>query len=179
MASAPPAPAPAPTADARLYALVDLAAAPTLVPMIEHLARSGAARCLFEGRLPDALRRASPHIVDCARAPDLMARWRSEGAGQPWGVLMETPMPMHEARRHVRRFLQVKLPDGSGPVLCRFWDPRVLPVLIEHADEEWRARLFRGTVSYHRAPSDPVGFSTWPASRRRSMGAAHLGTASC
>jgi len=145
VASAAPrsVPAAAP-AEPRLYALLDLAAAPALVPLVEHLVRIGAARCLFEGRLPEMLRRASPYIVDTARAPGLLDRWRTEGAGQPWGVLMETPLPMHAARRHVRRFLQVKLPDGSGPVLCRLWDPRVLSVMIDHADDAWRQRLHAG-----------------------------------
>ena len=132
----------------QLYALVDMARAPQLLPLIEWLGRSGTAQCLFEGSIDESLRRASPHIVALARAQQLLDRWLAEGHGQSWGVFLETPLPLHLARRHVRRFLQVALPDGSGPVMMRFWDPRVLGGFLESADEDWRNRLFANICSY-------------------------------
>ena len=132
----------------QLYALVDLARAPQLLPLIDWLSRSGAAQCLFEGKIAEGLRRVSPHIVALARAPQLMDRWMAEGRGQSWGVFIETPLPMHLARRHVRRFLQVKLPDGSGPVLMRVWDPRVLGVLLDRVDGEQAIALFAQPLAY-------------------------------
>lgn len=153
---------------ARLYALVDLAAAPELLPLVEGLAQAGAARCLFEGALAPALLRVSPFIVDTARAPGLLDRWRAEGAGKPWGVLMETPLPMHLARRHVRRFLQVRLPDGSGPVLCRFWDPRVLGPLLDHADAAQRRALFAQPVAWRLVGEDGQWWRVDVAGLRRA-----------
>jgi hypothetical protein len=41
------------------------------------------------------------------------------------------------------RFLQVRLPDGSGPVLMRFWDPRVLGVLLDHAEPHQRHAILK------------------------------------
>lgn len=126
----------------RRYALIDLARAPQVLPLLDWLTRSGAAQCLFEGAIAEPLRRVSPHIVDLARAPQLLDRWLAEGRGQSWGVFIETALPMHLARRHVRRFLQVRLPDGTGPVLMRFWDPRVLSVLLRHADAAQHGAIF-------------------------------------
>lgn len=141
-----------PTADggapARFYALIDLAAAPELVALVDALATRGAAQCLFSGDLDPALRRVSPFIVDLARAPGLVERWHAGGGERPWGVLVETPLPLHLARRHVRRFTQVRLPDGSGPVLMRVWDPRVLGVLLDHLDAEQHRALFAQPVAW-------------------------------
>lgn len=133
---------------AQLYALVDLACAPQLLPLIEWLARSGKAQCLFEGAVAAPLRQVSPHIVALARAPQLLDRWLSEGRGQSWGIFLETPRPMHLARRHVRRFLQVRLPDGSGPVLMRIWDPRVLGPLLDSADADTIKALLPADMAY-------------------------------
>ena len=143
-----PVPVRSAAARRQLYALVDLARAPQLLPLIDWLSRTGAAQCLFEGSIAEPLRRVSPHIVAMARAPQLLDRWLAEGRGQSWGVFLETPLSMHLARRHVRRFLQVRLPDRSGPVLLRLWDPRVLGPFLQHAPADQLMRLFAGEMVY-------------------------------
>lgn len=131
-----------------LYALLDMARAPHLYAPVTELERQGAALCLFEGTIAEPVRRAAPFIVDIARASDLMGRWAAEGAGQSWGVLMEVKLPLVAARRHVRRFLQVRLPDGAGPVMMRLWDPRVLGPVLAQADAAHGAKLLPAGIAF-------------------------------
>ncbi|WP_169803569.1 MULTISPECIES: DUF4123 domain-containing protein [Sphingomonas] len=147
----------------RSWGLIDLAAAAPLVPLVAQLARSGVAHCLFEGPLDPALRQVSPHIVDMAAAPELRVHWRDEGRGGAWGVMFDSALPAHLARRHVRRLLQVRLPDGSGPVLLRLWDPRVLHPMLEQADGVWRDALFRDVAAYWI--EEGAQMVRWPAAQ--------------
>lgn len=125
------------------FALIDLARAPGAMTAVEELVGRGAAQCLFEGRLEPALRRVAPYIVALDRAPALWSRWMAEGRGDHWGIFLDTAAGMAQARRHVRRFVQVRLADGSGPVLFRLWDPRVMSVVLRHGDAGERGAILR------------------------------------
>ncbi len=130
------------------YALVDLAAAPALLSLVLAAVERGAAHPLFEGPIEPMVARVSPYIVDPARAGGLLDHWRIHGRRCPWGILIETPLPPASARRHVRRFLQVRLPDGTGPVLMRLWDPRVLGPFLRHLDPAQHARVFAQPIAF-------------------------------
>jgi len=130
----------------KLYGVLDLARAPQLYDDVQRLAPLEA-RCLFlgEGRLHPEVVRHSPHLVELRPEDPLTARWRSQGWGQAWGIWLESHADFTAVWRRLRRFTQAKLPDGSGPVLFRFWDPRVfrtyLP-LVEGRDlTSWFAEV--------------------------------------
>lgn len=145
-----------------LYALLDMARVPQLYWSLAELERQGAARCLFEGATAESVRRAAPFIVAVDRAPEVMARWAASGAGQSWGVLMEAPLPLTAARRHVRRFLQVRLPDGSGPVMMRLWDPRVLGPVLAHSNSDQMAQLLPAGIAFF-VERDEASFTRYAA----------------
>ena len=116
-------------AAAQLFGVLDCARDPQLY---EHAARMEphAAECLFAGKLSETVRRASPFVVELAPSDPLSAAWRGQGWGAAWGVLISTRSDGAALRARLRRLTQVRLPDGSGPMLFRFWDPRVLRVFM-------------------------------------------------
>jgi hypothetical protein len=118
-----------------LYGVLDCAIDPALH---EHVARlePEQAACLFERVAPE-VKRVSPHVVELAPADPLSKAWRAQGWGRNWGVLFSSLADLRTVKLRLKRFTQARLPDGSGPVLFRFWDPRVLRSylpLLESAD---------------------------------------------
>lgn len=131
----------------RLYAIVDPAVEPRLYPMLQAIGDFDAP-CLFAGKLAEELKEVSPHIFPLERGQEIMQRWMQHGIGQPWGVFLASIGDLAEVRRHVRRFLQVRLPDGEGPVLFRIWDPRVLPVFLKASEADHLQQLFARVTAY-------------------------------
>lgn len=107
-----------------LYGVLDCAIDPALYAHIERLEPDQAV-CLFE-RVPIQVKRASPHLVELAPTDPLSRLWRTQGWRGNWGVLLSSRRDLTATKLRLKHFTQVRLPDGSGPVLFRFWDPRVL-----------------------------------------------------
>lgn len=130
-----------------LYGILDLARAPQLCDHVERLAPASAA-CLFEGKLDPMVARASPHLVELASGDPLTAAWRSVGWGRSWGILLMSREPLSFVRRRLRHFTQARLPDGQGPVLFRFWDPRVFRVYMPLVEQDALPPWFEGIERY-------------------------------
>jgi hypothetical protein len=124
-----------------------MARAPRLYPLVSTLHPLDA-HCLFAGRIAEPLRSASPFLFPVAASARILDLWSNEGEGQSWGIFMTSPLGLEEVRRHVRKFLQVRLPDGSGPVLFRFWDPRVFHPFLISSPPDHLAALFAKVSSY-------------------------------
>jgi hypothetical protein len=60
-------------------------------------------------------------------------------------------------RRQLRHFTQAKLPDGSGPVLFRFWDPRVFRVYLPLVEPAEIAPWFQSVDRYLVETEDGAG----------------------
>ena len=143
-------------ADMMLYGILDLARAPELYPHVERLAPAGAA-CLFEGRLAPALLRASPHLVELARGDPLTTLWQQTGWGKAWGVLLRSGEGLAVVRRRLRHFTQARLPNGRGPLLFRFWDPRVFRVYLPLVEPAELPPWFKGIDHYIAETEDGAG----------------------
>lgn len=141
---------------ARLYGVLDLARAPDLYEHVARLSPGGAA-CLFEGRLDEAVVRASPHLVELAPDDPLSRLWRAEGWGEAWGLLLSSAAPLMTVRRRLRHFTQARLPDGTGPVLFRFWDPRVFRVYMPLVEPPDLAAWFTDIDRYIVESEDGAG----------------------
>lgn len=120
------------------FAVIDTAQDPKLHPLVKSTPSSA---CLFAGTLEPVLAAASPWLVALTDAPDLFAAWRGPGQGRNWGIMCRSDLPLAELRRHFRRFLQAKLPDGTI-ALFRFYDPRVFNTYIRAATPAERAPWF-------------------------------------
>ncbi|OYX95407.1 MAG: hypothetical protein B7Y74_04365, partial [Novosphingobium sp. 35-62-5] len=109
------------------YAVIDCAQDPRLVDLVRSCRGHV---CLFKGRDLDAqLVAASPWLVKIDSGEQLLGVWQQHGHGASWGLMLLTDMPIDRLQRHLRRFLQAKLPDGMI-VLFRFYDPRVFNTYI-------------------------------------------------
>ena len=143
-------------AAAKFYGVLDLARAPHLY---EHVARlePEAAECLFAGRLAPEVRRASPFLVELEPADPLSKLWRGQGWGGAWGILLSSRQGLPVVRRRLRHFTMAKLPDGSGPMLFRFWDPRVLRTYLPLAEHNALADWFKDIDLYILETEDGKG----------------------
>jgi hypothetical protein len=120
------------------YALIDCAQDERLIWLVRACRQRV---CLFAGDISLELQAASPWLVQMDEADALPATWRDQGLGQNWGIMCESALPLMDLRRHFRRFLQAKLPDGTI-ALFRFYDPRVLTTYLQAATPEERAPWF-------------------------------------
>jgi hypothetical protein len=139
-----------------LYGILDCAVDQALY---EHVARlePGGAACLFEGRLNPALKQVSPHLVELAPDDPLSRAWRSTGWGKNWGILISSRENLAFVRRRLRHFTQARLPDGQGPVLFRFWDPRVFRVYMPLVEPGEITPWFEGIERYVAETEDGKG----------------------
>ena len=104
----------------KLYGVIDAARDRKLYGLIkstpDHV-------CLFAGDLKSPLERTAPYLIDLTTGLEFAQTWRRHW-GEGWGIIAASSLPLAGLRKHLRRFLQVKLPDGQI-VLFRFYDPRV------------------------------------------------------
>jgi hypothetical protein len=139
-----------------LYGILDCAVDPALYSHVARLEPGGAA-CLFAGQLDPALKQVSPHLVELAADDPLSRAWRGEGWGKNWGILLSSRESLSFARRRLRHFTQARLPDGQGPVLFRFWDPRVFRVYMPLVEPDEIAPWFKGIDHYIAEAEDGKG----------------------
>jgi hypothetical protein len=141
---------------ARLYGVLDCARAPD---MYEHVARlePESADCLFEGRLDSRVKQASPFLVELSPSDPLSRTWRGSGWGQAWGILISSSANLPILRRRLRHFTLARLPDGSGPMLFRFWDPRVFRAYLPTVEPAELSGWFEGVDRYIVETEDGQG----------------------
>jgi hypothetical protein len=126
------------------YALVDTAQDPSLIELVQQ---SKSSECLFSGKIDPVLEAASPHLVELVEGEPLLAAWQQRGAGNNWGIFTESDLPIDRLRRHFKKFLNAKLPDGTI-ALFRFYDPRVFNTYIRACTPAEYAPWFDGVRQY-------------------------------
>ena len=140
----------------RLYGILDCAADPALH---EHAARLEPehAACLYMGKIDPLVRAVSPYLVELAPDDPLSRRWRAEGWGKAWGLLISSRADLATVRRRLRHFTMARLPSGEGPVLFRFWDPRVFRVYLPLVEPEAIGEWFKDIDLYVAETEDGAG----------------------
>ena len=145
---------PAPVA--KRFVVLDCAVDPSLYAHVKRL-EPRAGRCLFAGDIHPEVKKVSPHLLELTPDDPLVPLWRGQGWGKAWGMWITSSADLYTVWSRLRHFTQVKLPSGEGPVLFRFWDPRVFRVympLVEGPDVEgW----FKGIDAYVVEAEDAKG----------------------
>jgi hypothetical protein len=100
--------------------------------------------CLYSGKLPDALQRTAPYIVELAPGYSFTRPLLEMGWGKSWGVFLRIG-DSRNLRHHLRGFLRVH--DESGRMLVfRYYDPRVLRAYLPTCEPDELKTVF-GPIS--------------------------------
>ena len=129
----------------KLYALLDAAREPNIP---QKLAEFGVeAVSLYRGEPEETLADVAPYLVRVAPNSSLLKWFISDGWGKSWGLLVNAPVSLEDLRRHFRRFLLVRDPDGNE-LYFRFYDPRVLRVYLPTCRAPEAEQFFGRVQSY-------------------------------
>jgi hypothetical protein len=101
-------------------------------------------RCLYSGKLDRLLEVNAPHLVELFPTNRLIHTWIDEGWGQSWGIFIRIA-DSSNLRHHLRKFLRVQ-DEGGRKLLMRYYDPRVLGMLLRAFTTEQRTE-FNGEIN--------------------------------
>ncbi len=122
-----------------LYAILDAARDVKILALLLQYKEEH--QSLYEGQEGAELAQVAPYLVKLKKDSALLDTLVREGWGQSWGVYLTTPNEFADVRRHLRHFLEVKLPDGKQ-VYFRFYDPRVLRTYLPTCTPEETNQFF-------------------------------------
>lgn len=125
-----------------LFAVLDAAREPAVVQALSTATDEW--QSLYEGDVKTSLAPFAPYAVRFAPDSPLLESFLVPLWGASVGFYFHARSPLGVVRRHLRRFLMVRLPDGKR-VYFRFYDPRVLRVYL-HACTAQEAQLFLGPM---------------------------------
>ncbi|BET95841.1 DUF4123 domain-containing protein [Xenorhabdus taiwanensis] len=124
----------------KLYAIIDGAAESDLFFMLERYDPPSA--CLYGEPLQPELVEIAPYLVQVTEEVKIWLECRRT----PWGIFIYSEADMKTVRQHLRKYLQVLLPQQEKPVFFRFYDPRniwdFLGVL-----SDWEVHCFLGPIT--------------------------------
>lgn len=121
------------------YALVDAAAEPELLNLLEELDPPVA--CLYAEPLPDELLALAPYLIQLT--PEV-EQWLQERSSH-WGIFLTSDADLRRLTQHLRKYLQVLIPGQEKPVFLRFYDPRNIWLFLS-ALSDWELHTFLGPV---------------------------------
>ena len=122
-----------------LYAVLDAARDIRIMALLMQSKEEH--QSLYEGAEGAKLSQVAPYLVRLDKDSLLLGSLLLEGWGKSWGVYLTCASEFAEVRRHLRRFLEVQLPDGKQ-VYFRFYDPRVLRVYLPTCTAEETNQFF-------------------------------------
>jgi hypothetical protein len=119
------------------FALLDACDEP-LVPAMARM-RGERAVSLYRGWAEQDYWAVAPYLFELDQA---LVDWIVENLWEsPWGMFVAADAPLDQLRKHFRRFLEVKAPDGRR-LYFRFYDPRVLPTFLTTCTAHEAERFF-------------------------------------
>lgn len=122
-----------------VFAILDAARNKAIYPAVKT---SGLPyTCLYTGKLPEVLLEAAPYLVKLEKGSPFTEQLLSEGWGDHWGIFVLANSTLEELRRHFKRLLRVKDPEGKT-LIFRFYDPRVLRVFLPTCESGELAMMF-------------------------------------
>jgi len=123
-----------------IYAVVDCARDEELYPLICRFGPQDAT-CLFSGDQPRELEAVSPYLVRLTHGDPATRALLLDFWGQSAFIVVHGVDPIDVTRRHLKTFLQARMPDGEV-TLFRFYDPRVMRVFLPTCDAAQLEQIF-------------------------------------
>jgi hypothetical protein len=98
--------------------------------------------CLFAGDLEPDIAEVAPYLARL-EPESSFSKWALTGWGEHWGIYAVVPagMELPEIRRHFRKLNMVYGPDAS-PLFFRYYDPRVLRIILPTCDTGQLEEIF-------------------------------------
>jgi len=106
-----------------VYCLLDSACDQKIGTMIANAKER--VHCLYDGQSAIELAPWAPYLAELPVKSELAAALFTEGWGKGWASYFVSRYPFEDLRHHFRKFLMVKMDDGTEAYF-RFYDPRVL-----------------------------------------------------
>lgn len=128
-----------------VYAVLDTARDDQVLPYL--LGAAVEYQNLYDGQRGEELIDVAPYLVAFPPDGSALQELLALGWGRSWGVFLTADVPLRDLRRHLRRFLRVKV-EGAGVRIFRFYDPRVLRVYLPTCTPEEVAEFFGPITSY-------------------------------
>jgi len=138
-----------------VYAVLDGASVPELPQVIwKHEPESV---CLYRGELEPDMAQVAPYLVKLVPSSPFTDWVLTEGWGNHWGIFAITAkdIDLRIIRRHFRKFLMVKDPEGKS-IDFRYYDPRVLNVFLPTCNSDELALIF-GPVQCYMCEDEDTG----------------------
>lgn len=128
---------------AHAYAVLDACDEPRVPQKVAELG-SDKAVCLYRGWAERDYGFIAPFL---AKLDEALLDWIVENLwDEPWGFVCIAPIDLPPARKHFRRFLQFKGPNGD--MLFRFYDPRVLKAFLRSSTTPSATEFFGPVQRY-------------------------------
>lgn len=126
---------------AYLYAILDAARDDRIYPGLRRLAATEQVLGLYQGRAAMELAAVAPYLV-CLGTTNRVFDWIWEqGWGESWGIFLWSLVSVETLRTHFRRLTMVRTEEGAR-LLFRFYDPRVLRVVLPTCDRMQLREIF-------------------------------------
>jgi hypothetical protein len=121
--------------EARVLAILDGASVPNLPKVLWKMKPERV--CLVKGELTDDEASVAPYLVALDPRAAFTTWVLGSGWGRHWGIFAIAPkgIDLRAARDHFRRFLEVRLPNGTIANF-RWYDPRVIAVYLPTCNEK-------------------------------------------
>ncbi|OCA55679.1 DUF4123 domain-containing protein [Photorhabdus namnaonensis] len=124
----------------KYYVVIDGAIEYRLFFILENF--NPPAVCLYDESLPPELLKAAPYLVEVTEKVGLyLEEWQT-----CWGICLHSKADMKTLRQHLRKYLQVLLPDQDKPVFFRFYDPRNIWEFLSVLSD-WEIHCFLGPIN--------------------------------
>lgn len=122
------------------YAIIDGAVMKDLMDFLsEH---NPPHACLYSEPLQPELVELAPYLLEVTPEVEKWLQWNTS----PWGIYLTAKTTMRVLRQHLRKYLQVLLPNEKKPVIFRFYDPRNIWDFLSVLSD-WEKHLFLGDIS--------------------------------
>jgi len=132
--------------DTTLFAVLDAARDARLLELLRESVEEY--RSLYQGITGDTLADVAPYLVELPKESRLLKALVEEGWGRSWGIYLSSPLPFANVRHQLRKFLMVEAEGMQGQLYFRFYDPRVLRILLPTYTQAQREEFFGGITRF-------------------------------
>lgn len=138
----------------KTFVILDGALIDELLPQLD--AHAPVYRCLYRGKLENGLDAVAPYLVELEEGNAFTDWILSEGWGKNWGIFLtaDESTKIDPLCRHFRKLNKVKESTGKS-LLFRYYDPRVLRVLLPTCEAEQLPSFFELVESFICEDEDP------------------------